>query len=261
LNKIIGLSLEYYPAQYVGENITREMRKQLIAVNIETLKEQIDQIEAKLGTCTKEQALKDAKFLSANEKLLILKQWQRFITSGFNPQKFTEKLYDHLHLHCGFIAHYDRSGFYYTYWNDELIRFSTRNNCDIVPAPLTFYEWESFLKNFSIWGEYTDINVAMMVVLHYELSELIEKLIEEVKGIYQYDTEYSYRCMQREEEILEQDIQSIKEELQDKSEQLRKLTPESYLKQLNADYEDIFGAEIFSRLEDPGSSQQMAMAI
>ena len=61
----------------------------------------------------------DAKFLSAVEKEKVLKQWIRFLDSDFDKQAFGEALYTHLMQHCSFIAHYDRGGFWSTYFADE----------------------------------------------------------------------------------------------------------------------------------------------
>jgi len=76
----------------------------------------------------------DGEFLSAHDKGLTLTQWRGFIdwlasgkrgeTSGsdygefdsIGIKKFSERVYSHLHLHCGFIAHYSRHGFFGTYF-------------------------------------------------------------------------------------------------------------------------------------------------
>ena len=66
----------------------------------------------------------DAEFLTAKEKELTYKQWCQFIDwlatdkkmedTGFDL--FSKRVYQHLSLHCGFIAHYDRHGFFCTYF-------------------------------------------------------------------------------------------------------------------------------------------------
>jgi len=58
----------------------------------------------------------DAEFMTAEEKQLVLKNWQTFLKYGLQRKHFTKRLYDHLHLHCGFIAHYSRDVFYSTYF-------------------------------------------------------------------------------------------------------------------------------------------------
>ena len=73
--------------------------------------------------------------MTATERLRVAKQWEvfmRFLADGkhtkYNatangtdfgimaPKEFTNALYQHLHLHCGYIAHYSRHGFYDTYF-------------------------------------------------------------------------------------------------------------------------------------------------
>ncbi len=58
----------------------------------------------------------DVEFMTAKEKELVLKNWQTFLKHGLQRKHFTKRLYNHLHLHCGFIAHYNLGGFYSTYF-------------------------------------------------------------------------------------------------------------------------------------------------
>lgn len=62
--------------------------------------------------------MKSTKFMSAEEKKAVLRDWQRFIKSDFDRKHFTKRLYDHLHLHCSFIAHFNVHGFYGTYFEN-----------------------------------------------------------------------------------------------------------------------------------------------
>ena len=68
---------------------------------------------------------RDAEFMSAREKELALKAWVRFLKHGLRREDFTRRLYEHLHLHCGFIAHYNLLGFYTTYFENgaDTVRF------------------------------------------------------------------------------------------------------------------------------------------
>lgn len=52
------------------------------------------------------------RFMTAADKGRVALQWERFLESNMARDKFGAKLYDHLHLHCGHIAHYNRDGFY-----------------------------------------------------------------------------------------------------------------------------------------------------
>lgn len=55
---------------------------------------------------------KDGKYLTAADKAKVFKAWQRFLKSDLKPVHFTKGLYSVLSLHWGFIAHYNRAGFY-----------------------------------------------------------------------------------------------------------------------------------------------------
>lgn len=68
----------------------------------------------------------DTEFMTAEEKRLVLRDWRAFIAGDFKRLAFTKRLYSHLILHCGFIAHYDQDGFYAHYFEagtDRLQRF------------------------------------------------------------------------------------------------------------------------------------------
>jgi hypothetical protein len=58
----------------------------------------------------------DERFMSASEKLKVLRAWTRFLESGCKWSSFTKDLYNHLIQHCSFIAHYNRQGFYSVYF-------------------------------------------------------------------------------------------------------------------------------------------------
>lgn len=46
------------------------------------------------------------------EQAKVVMEFEKFQHSGFSLNLFTPKLYNALSLYCGFIAHYDRFGFY-----------------------------------------------------------------------------------------------------------------------------------------------------
>jgi hypothetical protein len=59
----------------------------------------------------------DEQFMSAAEKQLVLKAWTIFLRHGCRLEHFSERLYHHLSLHCSFIAHFNRHGFYEFYFS------------------------------------------------------------------------------------------------------------------------------------------------
>ena len=52
--------------------------------------------------------LTDTKFMTADQKRVVLKQWEIFLRGGLKAGDFNKALYDHLIQHCSFIAHYNR---------------------------------------------------------------------------------------------------------------------------------------------------------
>lgn len=58
----------------------------------------------------------DVEFMSARDKQLVYKKWVSFVSGHFKYSSFSKRLYEHLHLHCGYIAHYNINGFYGTYF-------------------------------------------------------------------------------------------------------------------------------------------------
>ena len=89
---------------------------------------------------------KDEKFLSKQQKEKILKNWCRFIKSGFKKGNFTDALYQHLHLHCGFIAHYNRRQFYNEYFIDpeDTLKFM---NCFESECPASWMHFKDDLTS------------------------------------------------------------------------------------------------------------------
>lgn len=56
--------------------------------------------------------------MSEKEKEAVLRDWKRFVKGDFDRRYFTKRLYDHLHIHCSFIAHFNIHGFYVTYFEN-----------------------------------------------------------------------------------------------------------------------------------------------
>ena len=115
----------------------------------------------------------DGEFMSARGKELALRAWVRFLKRGLRFADFTKRLYEHLHLHCSFIAHYNRGGFYATYFEsgDDTARFLSqfdgRGECRSVEYGGTMW----------LQGEYADLNRAMVE----EAEPYIPKLVNDAE--------------------------------------------------------------------------------
>lgn len=118
--------------------------------------------------------MQDSQFMSAVEKERVLKDWERFLTSGLKWEKFTKALYHHLIQHCSFIAHYDRAGFFSTYFEsgdgkaDFLSQFDPRSaGPDGIP-PSVEYDGTWWCK-----GDYEDINRRMLSIAATHIPMLL----------------------------------------------------------------------------------------
>jgi hypothetical protein len=107
---------------------------------------------------TDQRVFKDTRFMTAGEKVQVIRAWERFIKGGFGYKSFTQALYHHLTLHCSFIAHFDRAGFYSTYFEDPeaTIRFLHQFDLDHGHRSVE-YGYAGWLTQ----EEYSDINGAM----------------------------------------------------------------------------------------------------
>ena len=106
----------------------------------------------------------DVEFMTSREKELVLKNWETFLKHGLQRKHFTKKLYNHLHLHCGFIAHYSRDGFYSTYFEagEDTQRF-----------------FEHFCNHTTTMG-YDDLNTAMQEVYSKYRDAILKQTEDDV---------------------------------------------------------------------------------
>jgi hypothetical protein len=108
--------------------------------------------------------MKDAQWMSAQDKEKVLRQWETFLKSGCQREHFGKALYTHLTLHCSFIAHYDINGFYAEYfrYGDDAVHFLSQFNrtkhCQSIE-----YGGDMWIRNGNdVVSEYYDINNAMV---------------------------------------------------------------------------------------------------
>ena len=104
----------------------------------------------------------DVQFMTAKEKELVLKNWKTFLKHGLKKGHFTKRLYKHLYLHCGIIAHYSKDGYYSTYFEagEDTQRFF-EHFCNHTPVV-----------------DYDDLKTAMRQVYN-KYRDTIEKQTEE----------------------------------------------------------------------------------
>lgn len=120
---------------------------------------------------------KSVKFMTAEEKEKVLKTWKRFIKSDFQEKSFTERLYQHLILHCSFIAHYDKAGFYSTYFRNpkDAVEFIRQFDKDFG------YNSAEYGMDYWIKGDFRDLNLAMCQEMEKFKEDLYKKLREKTK--------------------------------------------------------------------------------
>ena len=119
----------------------------------------------------------DEKFMSSAEKQQVLKAWKRFLKNGCRFHDFTKALYRHLTLHCSFIAHFDRGGFYAVYFSQPS-DFTQRFFDQFDPAKSGL---SAEYRSTSWLGKYataSDLNQAMRQHAGPYLSKLREHYAE-----------------------------------------------------------------------------------
>jgi len=104
----------------------------------------------------------ETEFMTAKEKELVLKNWKKFIENGLQRRHFTKRLYEYLHLHSGYVANFNVSGFYSVYFEagQDTERF-----------------FEHFY-NYKVLDDYSDINTAMRKV-YDKYKDAIKAQIED----------------------------------------------------------------------------------
>ena len=112
---------------------------------------------------------KDSEFMTAREKRLVLANWKTFLKHGLKQTHFTRRLYNHLHLHLGYIAHYNIGGFYATYFEHgaDTIEFFKRF-CDVAS-----HSWVA---------DYKDLNTAMLDVYKTYQRRIEKHASEDING-------------------------------------------------------------------------------
>jgi hypothetical protein len=117
--------------------------------------------------------MKDTQCMPSGEKQKVLRQWGLFLKSGLAKGTFTELLYHHLIQHCSFIAHYDRQGFYATYFEEpkDTVRFLSQfDNRNGIPRSIEYH-----MTGWYTCPDYNDINAEMCRIASRYIPALVEK--------------------------------------------------------------------------------------
>ena len=104
-----------------------------------------------------EPEFRDVQFMTAAQKHSVLRVWKTFLRHGCQEKHFTRAIYQHLTLHCSFIAHFSKGGFYGVYFTtgDAALKFFGQFDPDGRGISVEYGDchWLS--------GDYEDINGAM----------------------------------------------------------------------------------------------------
>jgi hypothetical protein len=116
---------------------------------------------------------KDEDFFKAEDKYKTAKHFYRFVKNGFQRKDFNKRIYEHSHLHLGFIAHYNIDGFYQEYFNgskEDLKRYAeSLVNFENMP-----YESKYNYSNIEM-GNYRDINKVMAdILIEFDIKKQVE---------------------------------------------------------------------------------------
>ena len=126
----------------------------------------------------KEFTFKDAQYMSAKDKGLVLRAWELFLKNGLKFEHFTDRLYKHLTLHCSLIAHCHKSGFYATYFenSEDAVRFFSQFDRAKGFASIE-YGGTSWFYNV----EYEDLNNAMVEVYERYKDDINKSLMQSAR--------------------------------------------------------------------------------
>ncbi len=194
MKKCVALSVHHYPEDFLNDLALKDRRLSELSGNMATLTNQVaavDRLIAGRNPCPSEM-LKDSRFMTGEQKKKVLRQWDGFIESGFSLSLFTDAIYQHLNLHCGFIAHYNRTGFYSTYWNGDFISFVRHAGMILRPVPAVFVNWERFLVSFQCWDEWAGMGTSMLHTLKSHLVSTLRELENEATYAFRHDLDHLY---------------------------------------------------------------------
>jgi hypothetical protein len=242
MKKYVALSMRHYPEGFLDNPGLKEQRLSELSANITTMTRQIaatDRLIAGRNPCPPEM-LQDSKFMTAEQKKKVLRQWNRFIEGGFSSHLFTAAIYQHLNLHCGFIAHYNRLGFYSTYWNDDLIAFARQTDMILRPVAGVFVNWEQFLRSFQCWHEWAGMGATMLHALKFHLTSTLKELEDEVIAAFRHDLERLYPLHIEERKRIAEEADTHRQKVVELTTRLDDMDIDSFLEERSSRYRVLF---------------------
>ncbi|OPY05205.1 MAG: hypothetical protein A4E61_00396 [Syntrophorhabdus sp. PtaB.Bin184] len=242
MKKYIALSMREYPEDFLYNRDLKRERLSELSANITMLSRQITAVERAIRwkhPCSPEM-FQDSKFMTAERKKKTLRQWDTFIKGGFSSHLFTQAIYYHLHQHCRFIAHYNRMGFYSTYWNDDFVAFVKRTGMVVRPVPEAFVNWEEFLFTFDCLGEWVDMSATMLYSLKTHLSSTLRELKDEVVDTFHHDVERLYPLHLEERKRLAAEADEYRKKVVELTTKLDDMDIDSFLEEQSAYYKELF---------------------
>ncbi len=240
--KHIALALHLYPEGFLDDATLKERRLSELSRNIATLISQIaavDRLIAGKNPCPPEM-LKDSKFMTAEQKKKVLIQWDKFMEGGFSFHLFADAIYQHLNLHCGFIAHYNRAGFYSTYWNGGFIAFARQTGMLVRPVPGAFVNWEEFLLSFQCWDEWVGMGASMLHMLKSHLTSTLKELEDEAIAAFRHDLEKLYPLHMEERKRIAEEADAHRQKVVELTAKLDDMDIDSFLEERSSRYRELF---------------------
>jgi hypothetical protein len=109
-----------------------------------------------------EAMFESVQFMTAKEKFNVVKAMEKFLKNDFSETTFTDALYKHLTLHCGYIAHFNRNGYWFYYFDPE--------------SPESVLSWAKELVSSFDQREYKDINNIIKEMVDQKMKDHIQVL-------------------------------------------------------------------------------------
>ena len=255
-----------------------EEREKRLKKTIEKAQEYIEFLSSNLQMYKPPTSYFNTEFMSADQKKKLERAWRQFVFSGFRQDKFTKPIYNHLHLHCGFIAHYNLPGFYSTYFRGyslfpgmsyekqyQIKHFSNRwyaedlnlpekedkfyLQLEAIPDPerveKEFLKTLTWRLNFS--GDYRDINYRLVEILKEGFEHALKRAAEELAVIQREKKLHEKELMKIRLEELKKEEMLLKEKLsqiQLQQENIKKVIKEEIKETLPSDVKEEVKVEI-----------------